>query len=177
MEGIRKGTAKVNQAVVAVVHDNIVLTLTKPIESTLTDTLSRGDEADEWEEQYRKPTARPAPDTEVNDVMERIYRMRREKEEAETSRLATKGGLKGRSSGEKRNRGSDMDVFDDGSIEDNVSFTRTLVYSADVKDLVCDNHHETIEKSPKVERIMKDAIRYLTYVPSINTSWSKKQLL
>jgi hypothetical protein len=104
--------------------------------------------------------------------------MRHEKEEAETSRLATKGGLKGRSSGEKRNRGSDMDVFDNESVEDDVSFTKTLVYSTDVKDLVCDNHHETIEKSSKIERIMKDAIRYLTYVPSsINTSWSKKQLL
>jgi hypothetical protein len=33
MEVIRKGTAKVNQPVVAVVHDNVVLTLTKPIES------------------------------------------------------------------------------------------------------------------------------------------------
>jgi hypothetical protein len=103
--------------------------------------------------------------------------LRREKEEAEMSRLATKGGLKGRSSGEKRNQGSDMDVFDDESIKDNVSFMRTLVYSTDVKDLVCDNHHEMIEKSPKIERIMKDAIHYLTYVPSINTSWSKKQLL
>ena len=70
-----------------------------------------------------------------------------------------------------------MDVFDDESIEDYVSLMRTLVYSADVKDLVCDNHHETIEKTPKIERIMKDAIRYLSYVPSINTSWSKKQLL
>jgi hypothetical protein len=176
MEAIRKGTAKVNKPVVAAVHDDVVITLTKPIESTVTDTCSRGDEA-EWEEQYRKPTARLPPDVEVNDVMERIYRMRCEKEDVEKSRLAAKGHLKGRLSGEKRNRGSDMDVFDDESIEDNVSLMRTLVYSADVKDLVCDNHHKTIEKTPKIERIMKDAIRYLSYVPSINTSWSKKQLL
>ena len=104
--------------------------------------------------------------------------MRREKEDAKKSRLATKGHLKGRSSGEKRNRGSDMDVFDDESVVDDVSLTRTLVvYSADVKDLVCDNHHEMIEKTLKIGRIMKDAICYLTYIPSINTSWSKKQLL
>jgi hypothetical protein len=72
MEAIHKGTAKVNKPVVAVVHDNVVVTLTKPIKSTLTNTPSRGDEA-EWEEQYRKPTARPPPDVEVNDVMECIY--------------------------------------------------------------------------------------------------------
>jgi hypothetical protein len=176
MEVIHKGTAKVNKPVVAAVHDDVVITLTKPIESTVTDTPSRGDEA-EWEEQYRKPTARPPPVVEVNDVMEHIYRMRHEKEDAEKSRLATKGHLKGRLSGEKRNQGSDMDIFDDKSIEDDVSLMRTMVYSADVKDLVCDNYHETIEKTPKIERIMKDAIRYLSYVPSINTSWSKKQLL
>jgi hypothetical protein len=72
MEAIRKGTAKVNQPVVAVVHDNVAVTLTKPIKSTVTGTPSRGDEA-EWEEQYRKPTARPPPDMEVNDVMECLY--------------------------------------------------------------------------------------------------------
>jgi hypothetical protein len=72
MEAIRKGTAKVNKPVVAAVHDDVVITLTKSIKSTLTDTPSRGDEA-EWKEQYRKPTARPPPDVEVNDVMERIY--------------------------------------------------------------------------------------------------------
>jgi hypothetical protein len=104
MEVIHKGTAKVNQPIVAAVHDNVVITLTKPIESTVTDTPSRGDEA-EWEEQYRKPRmARPPLDMEVNDVMEHLYRMRREKEDAEKSRLAMKGHLKkGRSSGEKRN--------------------------------------------------------------------------
>jgi hypothetical protein len=53
-----------------------------------------------------------------------------EKEDAKKSRLATKGCLKGRSSGEKRNQGSDMDVFDDKSVEDDVSLMRTLVYSA-----------------------------------------------
>jgi hypothetical protein len=175
MEAIRKGTSKVNKPVVAVAHDNVVVTLNKPIKSTVTDTPSRGDEA-EWEEQYRKPMARLPPDMEVNDVMECIYQMRREKDDAEKSRLATKGHPKGRSSGENRNQGSDMDVFDDESIEDDVSLMRTLAYSTDVKDLVCDNHHETIEKTPKIERIMKD-VCYLSYVPSINTSWSKKQLL
>jgi hypothetical protein len=66
MEGIHNGTTKVNKPIVAAVHDNVVITLTKPIKSTVTDTLSRGDEA-EWEEQYRKPMARPPP-VEVNDV-------------------------------------------------------------------------------------------------------------
>jgi hypothetical protein len=62
MEAIHEGTAKkVNMPVVAVVHDNVVVTLTKPMESTVTNTLSRGDEA-KWEEQCRKPTARPPPD-------------------------------------------------------------------------------------------------------------------
>jgi hypothetical protein len=103
--------------------------------------------------------------------------MHHEKEDAKRSQHATRGCLKGKSSGEKRNQGSDIDVFDDESVEDDVSLMRTLVYSADVKDLVCDGHHETIEKTPKIERIMKDVIRYLSYVPSINTSWSKKQLL
>jgi hypothetical protein len=42
-----------------------------------------------------------------------------------------------------------MHVFDDESVEDDVSLMRTLVYSMDVKDLVCDNHHETIEKLRK----------------------------
>jgi hypothetical protein len=42
-----------------------------------------------------------------------------------------------------------MDVFDDESVKDDVSLMRTLVYSADVKDLVCDNHHETIKKLQK----------------------------
>jgi hypothetical protein len=82
MEAIRKGTAKVNKPVVAAVHDNVVVPLTKPIKSTVTDTPSRGDEA-EWEEQYKKPMARPPPDVEVNDVMECIYRMRHEKEDVE----------------------------------------------------------------------------------------------
>jgi hypothetical protein len=103
MEAIRKGTAKVNKPIVAVVHDNVVVTLTKPFKSTVTDTPSRGDEA-AWEEQYRKPMARPPPDMEVNNVMEHIYRTRHEKQEAKKSRLATKGCLKGRSSGEKRTK-------------------------------------------------------------------------
>jgi hypothetical protein len=60
-----------------------------------------------------------------------------------------------------------MDVFDNESVEDEVNLMRTLVYSVDVKDLVCDNDHKTIEKTPKIERIMKDAIRFLSYVPSI----------
>ena len=60
------------------VDTDVVVTLTKPIKSTVTDTPSRGDEA-EWEEQYRKPMARPPPDMEVNDVMERIYQMHHEK--------------------------------------------------------------------------------------------------
>ena len=72
MEVIRKGTAKVKKPVVAAVHDDVVITLTKPIKSTITNTPSRGDEVD-WEEQYRKPMARPPPDVEVNDVMEHIY--------------------------------------------------------------------------------------------------------
>jgi hypothetical protein len=150
----------VNKFIFAVVHDNVVVTLTKPMESTVNNTPSRGDEA-EWEEQYRKPTARPPPDMEVNDIMEHIYQMRHEKEDTRRSQHATKDPLKGRSSGEKRNGGSDMDVFDDESIKDDMSLMRTLVYSTDVKDLVCDNHHETIEKTPKIERIMKDAIHYL----------------
>jgi hypothetical protein len=72
MEAICEGTTKTNKPIVDVVHDNVVITLTKPMESTVTDTPSRGAEAN-WEEQYRKPTARPPPDMEVNDVMERIY--------------------------------------------------------------------------------------------------------
>jgi hypothetical protein len=77
-------------------------------------------------------------------------------------------------SGEKRKGGIDVDLGDDESADDKASHTQTLVYSADVKDLVCDNHHETIEKSPKIEKIIKDAIRYLTYLPSIHNTWSKK---
>jgi hypothetical protein len=46
MEVICKGTAKVNQPVVAVVHDNVVVTLTKNIESTVTNKPSRGDDAE-----------------------------------------------------------------------------------------------------------------------------------
>jgi hypothetical protein len=84
MEAIREGTVKANKPIVAVVHDDVVVTLTKPMESTVTDTPSRGDEA-KWDEQYRKPTARPPPDMEVNDVMEHIYQMRHEKEDAEKS--------------------------------------------------------------------------------------------
>jgi hypothetical protein len=72
MEAICKGTAKVNQPVVAVVHYNVVITLTNPIKSTVINTPSTGNEA-EWEEQYRKPTARPPPDMEAIDVMECFY--------------------------------------------------------------------------------------------------------
>jgi hypothetical protein len=149
-------------------------TSTKSYASTVTTTPSIEDDA-ESEELHRKSRAMPSPDTEVNDVMGRIIRMRREKEVAERSRVARRGCPKGRLSGEKRNRENDEDTRDDESVEDESSLTRTLVYSADVKDLVCENHHETIEKSARIEKIMKDAICYLSYVPSINTTWSKKE--
>jgi hypothetical protein len=83
--------------------------------------------------------------------------------------------VKGSISGEKRKRGIDVDAGDEESTDEEATHTRTLVYSADVKDLVCDNDHETIEKSPKIEKIIKDAIRYLSYLPSTHKTWSKKQ--
>ena len=143
--------------------------------SMVTTTLSTEDEQ-EPVQQYSKGSVRPPQDTEVNDVMECIYRRRLEKEAAERGRTATKRNVKGSISGEKRKRGTDVDVGDEESADEEASDTRTLVYSAEVKDLVCDNDHETIEKSPKIEKIMKDAIRYLTYLPSIHKTWSKKQL-
>jgi hypothetical protein len=161
--------------VAPVAHDNVRDTSTKPsYGSTFTTTPSSDDEA-ESEELHRKSRARPSTDTEVNDVMGRIYRMRREKEVAERSRLGRRGCPKGRSSGEKRHRENDEDAHDDESVEDEATFTRTLVYCADAKDLFCDNHHETIEKSVRIEKIMKDAMCYLSYVPSIHTTWSKNE--
>jgi hypothetical protein len=147
-----------------------------PHVSIVTTTLSTEDEQ-EPEEQYSKGSMRPRQqDTEVNDVMERIYRRRREKEAAERRRTTTKCNVKVSMSGEKRKGGIDVDVGEDESADDepSASHRRTLVYSADVKDLVCDNNHETIEKSPKIEKIIKDAIRFLTYLPSIHNTWSKK---
>lgn len=172
-EAIAGGAAaKVDQPVFAVVDENVCDGLTTLHKSAVMARRTIDDNF-ESEEEYKKPLARSQGDTEVNDVMERIYRMRREKDVVETSRLVTKGRL----SGEKRNRGSNVDVYDDESVEDDPSFMRTLVYSSDVKDLVCDNHHETIEKSPQIEKVLKDAIRYLSYVPSIYTTWSKNEVL
>jgi hypothetical protein len=130
----------------------------------------------EPEEQYSKGIRTATQDTEVNDVMEGIYRRRREKEAVESGRTVTKCNVKANMIGEKRKRGSDVDVGDDESAEEEASKTRTLVYSADVKDLISENHHETIERSPKIEKIIKDAIRYLTYLPSIRNTWSKNPL-
>jgi hypothetical protein len=163
--------AKVDQPVFAVVDDNVCDGLTTLYKSVVTARRTIDDNF-ESEEEYKKPLARSQVDTEVNDVMECIYWMRREKDVVEMSHLV----MNGRVSGEKRNRDSNLDVYDDESVEDDPSFTRTLVYSADVKDLVCDNHHETIEKSPKIEKVLKDAIRYLSYVPSIYTIWSKNEV-
>jgi hypothetical protein len=86
MEAICKGTAKVNKPVVAAVHDDVVVTLTKPIESTVTDTPSRGDEA-EWEEQYRKPTPMPLQQKVVLKVG---YQEKRGTEEATWMFLTTR---------------------------------------------------------------------------------------
>lgn len=160
--------------VAPVVNDNVRDTATKPYGSIVTTSRSSDDEA-ESEELHRKSRARPSSDKEVDDVIGRLYRIRREKEVAAKSTLGRRGCLKGRSSVEKRYRENDEDSLDDESVKDEATFTRTLVYSADVKDLVCENHHQTIEQSVRIEKIMKDAMCYLSYLPSIHTTWSKNR--
>ena len=78
--------AKVDQPVFAVVDDNVCDGLTTLYKSVVTARRTIDDNF-ESEEEYKKPLARSQADTEVNDVMERIYRMHREKDVVETSRL------------------------------------------------------------------------------------------
>ena len=93
-----------------------------PHVSMVRTTLSTEDEH-EPVEQYLKGSVRRPQDTEVNDVMERIYRRRLEKEAAERGRTATKRNVKGSISGEKRKRGIDVDVGDDESADEEASHT------------------------------------------------------
>lgn len=128
------------------------------------------DEDEERKDEFEKRTAGSIlagfPFSEADNVLQTIQDARKKEEEAKRKEDAMRGRA-------KRGRPDNQDAEEEDDKEDEDE-DRTTVYSSDVKDLVSDDHHETIEKVQAIAYVMAQAKKYLGCFNGVKMAWSKK---
>lgn len=123
------------------------------------------EEEDEFEDEYKSRF----PNVEANNVLKYLHETRKKEDMGQKKEAA----LKGRP---KRSRFDNQDNEEDDEKEEDED-GRTTVYSSDVKDLVSDDHHATIEKEEAIAHVMAEAKKYLGGFKGVKLAWSKNKVV
>jgi len=136
----------------------------------------KDDEEEDEDEDEDKPFKRKIegivsgfPSVEADNVLKYLHDTRKKEEMGQKKEAASKGRP-------KRSRLDNQDIKDDDEKEEDED-GRTTVYSSDVKDLVSDDHHETIEKVESIAYVMAEAKKYLGGFNGVKMAWSKYKVV
>jgi hypothetical protein len=130
------------------------------------------DDEDDKDERYKHKTegiVSGLAGFEADSVLKFLYDSRRKEEMGQKKEAASKGRP-------KRSRLDNQDMEEDDEKEEDED-DRIIVYSSDVKDLVSDDHHETIEKVESIAYVMAEAKKYLGGFNGVKMAWSKNKVV